>query len=400
MFSEVHQPVKQEILETDYYRNNPYIKKEYNEYILLVDGHNLLKHCMVNTDVNSRGELIGPIFLFLLKLKVMMGIRDFSHVYLFWDGEVSGLIRYDLYPNYKKRRNKQYSEYDRQINAFVSAVFRKEKTEEEIKKERDNYEFTRIRLILHTMLEDLFVRQVIDNDEGTECDDLIAYFCLHKNQNQKVFIMTTDRDLHQLISDSVIIHDIRTKKYYHQGNYKEHFGIPYENIALRKILVGDLSDNITGIHRLGNDTLLKYFPEVGERPVTLDEVLERAKQISDENNKPKISEKTGKPLKPKQPIKVIENILNGVTQDKRENVYEINEKLINLKKPLLGKQVTMEMDEVMNNPLSVDDRNIENVYKIIIDNEINDLKGNSFSSFFMPFKRLSNKEREFYKRSI
>jgi len=382
----MYQPVKKEVLETDYYKNNPYIRKESDEYILLVDGHSLLKLSMVNKTINSKGELIGPITQFLWKIKAMMHKRDFNHVYVFWDGDNSGLMRWELYSGYKKNRLKQYSDYDRNMNAFVRNVLNhKEKTEKEVEAEKERYEFTRLRLLLHTMLEDLFVRQVIDNLDGTECDDLIAYFCLNKNDNQKIFIMTTDFDIHQLISDSIMIYDFRKKEFFHKGNYKEMCGIPHENIMLKKVLVGDVSDNITGISGLGIDTLCKYFPEIQEKPVTLSQILEHAKQINSER---------------KKPLKVIDNMLNEVTSDERENVYEINEKIINLKKPLLGKQVMYEMDEIMNNPLSVDDRNIENVYKIIIDNEINELTGNAFSSFFMPFKKLSNKEREFYKKCI
>jgi 5'-3' exonuclease len=401
----MHQPVKKEVLNTDYYKNNPYIKKENDEYVLLVDGHTLLKICMANDTLNSRGELIGPVFTFLLKLKLMLGVRDFSHVYVFWDGDNSGYLRWNLYSGYKMNRGKQYSDYDRNINAFISSVINKKKKELTEKqkesarlKEIETYNFIRIKLILHTILEDLFIRQIFDNEDGTESDDLIAYFCLNKKNNQKIFIMTTDSDLYQLISESVIVYNISDKIYLHEGNFKEVYGIPLENVVLKKILIGDDSDNITGIHLLGDDKLIEHFPEVQKRPVTLDEILEHAKQIHHEQIKPRVSEKTGKPIKSKPPIKVIENIINGKTKDERENVYEINEKLINLKKPLIGKQIKDEMDEMMNSPLSIDDRNIENVYKIIIDNEINELKGNNFSSFFMPFKKLSNKEREFYKK--
>jgi len=391
----VTQPIKKSILESS---NNPYLHHEEPEYILIVDGNSLLKGSMVKSPRNSNGVRVVTIMNFLWKIKILLHKRSFSKIFCVWDGQNSGLLRYDLYPDYKKSRKKNYSEYDRQINAFVYSILdREKKKREELAKqknqekylqsqqnqEEEREDFERCKLLLQELFEYLFIRQIQDDTEGTESDDIIAYIVLNKLPNQKVYIITGDSDLHQLITSDVAVYDPKKKDIYHTGNYQEKHGIPLENILVNKILRGDSADNISGIKGLGEVTIKKYYPELYSNIITIEKVVEKTKLLLENATTDKKSTK----------------VFNNIIEEYENGSLELRDKLINLKKPLLGNQIKDELDEIMDSPLDPSDRDFDNVYKIITREELTDLQGNNFSSFFLPFKRLIEKEKHFYKKS-
>jgi hypothetical protein len=92
----MNQPIKRTVLE-----NNPYIQHEASEYILIIDGNGLLKGSMIDSPCNFNGIRTGWILNFLWKIKILLHKRSFSKVFCVWDGENSGILKYDLYPDYK-----------------------------------------------------------------------------------------------------------------------------------------------------------------------------------------------------------------------------------------------------------------------------------------------------------
>ena len=134
--------------------------------------------------------------------------------------------------------------------------------------------------MIQELLEYLFIRQIQDDAEGTESDDIIAYIVLNKLPNQKIYIITGDSDIHQLISEDVAIYNFREKEVYHVGNYKEKFGIPVENVLIHKILCGDTSDNIKGVRGLGPAKREKYYPELYTNAITIEEIVKKTRSLS------------------------------------------------------------------------------------------------------------------------
>jgi hypothetical protein len=129
------------------------------------------------------------------------------------------------------------------------------------------------------------------------------------------------------------------------------------------------------------------MPEIAERPVTIEEVKDKAKKMIEERVKDK-----------KKPLQWHENIVNGVSnKEYNGDFYEINEKIINLKKPLLTKRAEDDIEAMMYAPLEPDDESFSNLYKMIVKDGIEDLiDPNAFSRFFIPFKELSDKEKKRY----
>lgn len=360
---------------------------------LLVDGSNILElSASADKRVGSNGKLVGPIFQFLLQLKIMLQKGNFRYVYVFWDGDNSGEYRAMLLPTYKANRDKNYnldvavglSDYMKQVNAKVKAMqeyfYNKNKNRRDEKKKEKEI-FYEQRDVVMDCLEELFIRQCLC--DKVEADDLIAYYVKNKKPRERIVIMSNDRDLTQLISDDVIIYVQSMKKFINTKNHTTELGYNYQNVKLKKILCGDSSDNIKGIKGLGETTLFKNFPEFKERAVTLDEVIERAKMINEE----RVREK-------KKPLKWAENIVNRVTDGVQgDKIYEINDKVIDLRKPLLTDEAKEMMDNMMYTPLDPEGRSFTNLYNIICENGIDDLKDeNRFSSFFSEFKTLVDRE--------
>ena len=360
---------------------------------LLIDGSNILElSSAADKRVGSNGKIIGGIFQMLIQIKLMLQKGNFRYVYVFWDGDNSGEYRAMLLPTYKANRDKNYdldvafglSDYMKQVNEKVKSMqeyfFSKNKNRgDEKKKEKEI--FYEQRDIVMDCLEELFIRQCVC--DKVEADDLIAYYVLNKKPRERIVIMSNDRDLTQLISDDVIIYIQSMKKFINTKNHTTELGYNYKNIKLKKILCGDSSDNIKGIKGLGETTLFKNFPEFKEREVTLNEVIEKAKII----NENRVKEK-------KKPLKWADNIVNKVTDGIQGNqIYEINNKIIDLKHPLLTDEAKKVMDDMMYTPLDPEGRSFSNLYSILIENGIDDLRDeNRFSSFFSEFKSLVDRE--------
>ena len=158
--------------------------------------------------------------------------------------------------------------------------------------------------------------------------------------------------------------------------------------VLRKIFCGDVSDNIGNIKGLSENRLMELMPEIAERPVTIDEVKDRAQEKIDE----RISQK-------KKPLQWHENIIHGISNKSYDgDFYEINDKIINLSNPLLTDSAKEEMNDTMYTPMDIEGRSFENLYKMIKEDNITDLiNENKFSAFFSTFKSLADKEIKRYK---
>ena len=396
------QPIRKKIQET-----HPEIIQEEPFYTLLVDGNSLLFSCMADTKVNSHGIHYGGVFQFLLQLRMMMTKRQFDYIYVFFDNEFSGVLRWQIYPHYKQNRDKHYeeygvSEYMKQVNAKVRNMMKyfnekngtAQKHNEKKKSDWDKFidaNFDRERDILCKMFNEMYIRWNID--EITEGDDQIAYYCLHKKPNEKIYIISADMDLAQLLADDICIYNQKDglKKFITNKNFYENFGYDYRNVLVKKVFTGDVSDNIGNISLLSEEGFYKLMPEVKKREVTIDEVKERAQKLIDE----RIAEK-------KKPLKVHENIVNGVSnKEYGGDFYEINKKIVDLKHPLLSEEAKEEMDAMMHAPQDPEGRSFGNLYQYIIDDGIDELRGDTkFASFFRPFKEFAGREIERYEKSV
>lgn len=359
---------------------------------VLVDGNSLLKTSLVANKLNEDGKDYGAITNFFYQIGKIIALRDFNFCYVFFDGEQSGILRYNLYHPYKANRDKNYgahsteTEYDKAINDYCKKVLAYHNgNKQEVKRgETDDERFEREKNVIIQMCEELFLRVYeADNVEG---DDLIAYYVKNKKPNEKIVIISGDRDLTQLISDDVAVHAIQLKKTITPTNHIKEIGYTHENVLLKKIFCGDVSDNIKGIKGCGEKTFFELFPEATTKKLSIDDIINQAKII----NEQRANEK-------KKPLKVCENIINSITDGEQgKDIYDINTKLIDLSQPLLTNEAKEMMDALMYAPLSKDDRSFTNLYKIVQENKMNELlEGDRFGNFFSVFNKLIDTEKRF-----
>ena len=384
------QVIKKTIKEAKNINDEPLI------YTLLVDGNNLMKISSVDKRMNGKGEEYGIVFQFLWQLHKLLQVKDYNFVYVMLDGEKSGQLRYNFYQDYKANRDKNYelsgskSEYDKQIDAYVKKVLdysrNKHKQQETVRGETEEESFERQKLILKQILEELFVR-VCEYDE-VEGDDLIAHYVNNKKSNERVVIVSGDRDLTQLINDEVCVYIPSLKKYISPKNHIQELGYTHENVLIKKILCGDSSDNIKGIKGMGDKTFFSLFPDAKTKKYTLDDIFVETKKNIEERLKNK-----------QKPLQVTENILNKVTLGSQgDKIYEINDKIINLSNPLLTKEAKEELDNIMYAPLDPEGRDLKNIYQIIQENEMNDmLDEKKFGNLFAAFYKLIDTEKKYFK---
>lgn len=389
-------------------------------YTLIIDGNNLLRQSMADEKVNVDGLHYGGIFQFLLQIRIMLtSDYKYDYVYVVFDDTDSGILRYQIYNEYKANRDKNYarhlmeggtgevSDYWRRLNRTIKgmekAIYnksqkrrraeerdmneeeRKAHEERQKKKEIVDENFERERNLIMMYCIELSIRVLFD--DKTEGDDFIAYYVQHKKPEERIVIVSTDNDLTQLISPTVAVYNRFLKKYLNVKNFKKIKGYPVENVTLKKIFCGDASDNIGNIKGLSEKRLMELMPEIAERPVTVEEVKQRAQEKIDE----RIQEK-------KKPLQWHENIIHGVSNKEYEgDFYDINRRIIDLSQPLLTESAERDIEAMMYAPLEPDEKSFSNLYTMAKRDKIEDLVDpNKFSNFFVPFKELADREKRRY----
>lgn len=360
---------------------------------LLIDGSNILElsSCADHT-LSSDGMDYGGVFQFLLQIKLLLQKGNFRYIYVMWDGQNSGQLRYEKLSTYKANRDKDFDEvglspYMQSVNAKIKSMqnyfFKKQDPIKIAERQKHKELFYWQRDIIMECLEELFIRQCLC--DYTEADDFIGYYVAHKKPNERIVIVSNDRDLTQLISDDVIVYVQSMKKFINTKNHTDIMGYNYQNVVLKKMICGDQSDNIKGIKGVGEKTLFENIPEFKTRKVELEEVVSRARQINEERVKEK-----------KKPLKWAENIVNRVTDGVQgDMVYEINRKVIDLKNPLMTDEAKELMDDIMYTPMDSEDRSLENLYNIILKYNIEKLKDSTtFGNFFNEFVTIMEKEKK------
>ena len=101
----------------------------------------------------------------------------------------------------------------------------------------------------------------IDNYEADDIIGTVASIC--DKEGYKANIISSDKDLLQLISDNVSMKLLKSKDVirYNLVTFRRDWGIEPENIVDLKALMGDSSDNIPGVKGIGEKTALKLIQD-------------------------------------------------------------------------------------------------------------------------------------------
>ncbi len=111
---------------------------------------------------------------------------------------------------------------------------------------------------------------------GFEADDLIAaYAKAFEAQGGRVTIVSSDKDLMQLIRERVIMLDPIKQKPIREPEVLEKFGVAPNKVAEVQALAGDATDNVPGVPGIGVKTAASLLTEYGD----LETLLARAGEI-------------------------------------------------------------------------------------------------------------------------
>ncbi len=112
--------------------------------------------------------------------------------------------------------------------------------------------------------------------EGYEADDLIATYAQQAEAaGATVKIVSSDKDLMQLITDKIVMYDQMKDKVVAAEDVVEKFGVPPEKMIDLQAMAGDSVDNVPGVPGIGVKTAAQLLDEYGN----LDELLARAGEI-------------------------------------------------------------------------------------------------------------------------
>jgi DNA polymerase I len=214
--------------------------------LFLVDGSGYIFRAyfaLPQNLTNPQGQPVGAVLGFTnMMVKLLSDLRA-PYIAVIFDAARKN-FRYDIYDQYKANREDPPEDLIPQFPLFRTAT-------------------------------EAFGVPAIEV-EGYEADDLIAtYARLAQEQGRKVTIVGTDKDLMQLVNDSVRLYDPIKNKYLGIEDVIEKFGVPPEKVVDVQALSGDSIDNVPGVPGIGLKTAAQLIGEYG----SLESLLEKASEI-------------------------------------------------------------------------------------------------------------------------
>ena len=118
--------------------------------------------------------------------------------------------------------------------------------------------------------------------DGFEADDLIATYVREAREaGATATIVSSDKDLMQLVADGVVMFDTMKDKKIGRAEVIEKFGVPPEKVIDVQSLIGDSTDNVPGVPGIGVKTAAQLIGEYGD----LETLLFRAPEIKQDKRR-------------------------------------------------------------------------------------------------------------------
>ena len=159
-----------------------------------------------------------------------------------------------------------------------------------------------------------------------EADDLIATYAKQiTNTGAKVTIISSDKDLMQLVSDKIRLYDPMKSKVIGEKEVLEKFGVKPNQVIDVQSLAGDSSDNIPGVPGIG----VKTAAELINKYKTLDTLLKKAGEITQNKRRETLLQNKDKALLSKKLVTLKDDV--PVKEDPSSFILKdvIKEKLFN-----------------------------------------------------------------------
>jgi DNA polymerase-1 len=213
--------------------------------LVLVDGSSYLYrafHALPSLS-NAQGEPTGALHGVLSMINKLVREAPAGLIAVVFDAP-GKTFRDDLYADYKANRPPMPDELRAQVEPLIEAV------------RAMGLPLLRI--------------------EGVEADDVIGSLCRQAGDGDlNVLVSTGDKDMAQLVNDNVTLVNTMTDSLMDRAGVKRKFDVYPEQIIDYLALVGDSSDNIPGVPKVGPKTAAKWLNQYG----SADAIIEHADDI-------------------------------------------------------------------------------------------------------------------------
>ena len=195
-----------------------------------------------------------------------------------------------------------------------------------------------------------------------EADDIIARIVKYLYPGKRKVIVSSDRDLYQLLSSETIQWSPGQKAFVTPKTVLEKFGVSVENFCTVRAFIGDSSDKIAGVRGAGFTSMSKRFPELSlKHHISTSDIIQLAES--------RLAEKK---------LKLYENILANTAAIKR------NWKLMYLDTRNLSAKQIQEIDEkIHKNKPSPNKIELLKIFRR------EDIKNFNVDSFFITLKAMN-----------
>lgn len=221
--------------------------------LLVVDGHSLAYRAFFALPVDNfstkDGQHTNGIYGFLSMFVNLVKAEQPTHLAVAFDTSRHS-FRTDQYPEYKATRSASPAEFTGQIPLLQEAL--------------------------------AAMNVTVLTKEGIEADDILATLATEGAEaGFDVLVCSGDRDTIQLVTDDVTllypsVQGVSQLKRYTPDAVVEKYGLPPANYPDIAALVGETSDNLPGVPKVGEKTAVKWLNEWG----SLDALLENADKIA------------------------------------------------------------------------------------------------------------------------
>jgi DNA polymerase-1 len=141
--------------------------------------------------------------------------------------------------------------------------------------------------------------------KGFEADDLIATYARQACEaGATATIVSSDKDLMQLVNDSIVLFDTMKDKKIGRAEVIEKFGVPPDKVIEVQALIGDSTDNVPGVPGIGVKTAAQLIGEYGD----LETLLKRASEIRQEKRRQTLIDNAEKARLSKKLVTLDDNV--------------------------------------------------------------------------------------------